>query len=113
MSVHALPDSADGIRVLVGAGELDVAALPPVLPRVPALVAGAAGVVLDLTAVTFFDSSGVRLVDALARACAEIGAGFRVVAPHRVLARRVLEIVGLVDGLVEDDLESAVAAVSG
>ena len=112
MSVHAQPDRAGGIRVLVGTGELDVAALPPVLPTVPDLVAGAAGVVLDLTAVTFFDSSGVRLVDALARACAGTGAQFRVVAPHRVLARRVLEIVGLVDGLVEDDLDAAVAAVS-
>ena len=113
MSVHAQPDRAGGVRVLVGTGELDVAALPPVLPTVPGLVAGAAGVVLDLTAVTFFDSSGVRLVDALARACGESGAPFRVVAPHRVLARRVLEIVGLVDGLVEDDLDAAVAAVSG
>ena len=113
MSVHVLPDRTGGIRVLVGTGELDVAVLPPILPSVPSLVAGAAGVVLDLTAVTFFDSSGVRLVDALARACGEAGARFRVVAPHRVLARRVLEIVGLVDGLVEDDLEAAVAAVSG
>jgi anti-anti-sigma factor len=113
VTVHARPDREDGVRVLVGTGELDVAALPPVLPAVPALVAGASGVVLDLTAVTFFDSSGVRLVDALARACAGTGAPFRVVAPHRVLARRVLEIVGMVDGLVEDDLEAAVTAVRG
>jgi anti-anti-sigma factor len=113
MTVQARPDREDGVRVLVGTGELDVAALPPVLPTVPALVAGATGVVLDLTSVTFFDSSGVRLVDELSRACAATGAPFRVVAPHRVLARRVLEIVGMADGLVEDDLDAAVAAVRG
>ena len=110
MSLHAQPD-VDGVRILVGTGELDVAVLPPLLPTVPTLVAGADGVVLDLTSVTFFDSSGVRLVDALARACSQAGAGFRVVAPHRVVARRVLELGGMADALVDDDLEDAVAAV--
>ena len=36
-----------------------------------------------------------------------------LVAPQRVIARRVLEIVGMVEGLVEDDLETAVTVVGG
>jgi anti-sigma B factor antagonist len=101
----------DGIRVLRGAGDLDVAVVPALLPEVAALVAGAAGVVLDLTDVTFFDSSGVRLVDRLSRTCAKDGVPFRVVAPVGRPARRVLEIVGMAGPLVADDLLAAVAQV--
>ena len=108
MSLLALPD-ADGVRVLRASGEFDVAVVPPLLPGLPALVAGAPAVVLDLSLVEFFDSSGVRLVDALARACD--GVPLRVAAPPGTPARRVLELVGLVDGLVEDDLDAAVDAV--
>jgi anti-anti-sigma factor len=108
MSLLALPD-ADGVRVLRASGELDVEVVPPLLPGIPALVAGAGAVVLDLSLVEFFDSSGVRLVDVLARACA--GLPLRVAAPPGTPARRVLELVGMVDGLVSDDVDSAVAAV--
>ena len=69
-----------GARVLRMRGELDIAVAPGLLPRVPELVAGAAGVVLDLSAVTFFDSAGVRLVDRLARECGRVGVRFAVVA---------------------------------
>lgn len=111
MTVQPIDGRSDGVRVLCGTGELDAVTAPPLLATVGALVEGAGGVVLDLREVSFLDSSGVRLVDRLARECARRGARLRVVAPHGVPARRVLEIVGLVEGLVADTEAEAVAAV--
>ncbi|PPK93114.1 anti-anti-sigma factor [Kineococcus xinjiangensis] len=114
MGVEVLPGPdgrAGGVEVLRARGELDVGVVLPVLERLPEWVAGASGVVLDLTEVTFCDSSGVRLVDRLARECARCGAAFRVVAPPGSAARLILDLVGMSDGLALDDLPAAVAAV--
>lgn len=111
MSLQPLEGRSDGIRVLCGTGELDVVTAAPLLATAGALVDGATGVVLDLRGVSFFDSSGVRLVDRLARECGRRGICLRVVAPHGVPARRVLEIVGLAEALVTDTEDEAVAAV--
>jgi anti-anti-sigma factor len=110
VTVKALPDHG-GVRVLQADGDLDVLAVPALLTDAASLVAGARGVVLDLSAVTFFDSSGVRLVDRLAREASRAGAAYRVVAPAGGPARRVLELVGLAALLADEDLASAVAAV--
>ncbi len=107
MSLQPL-EHPGGLRVLRAAGELDVQVVPALLSAVPGLVAGAPSVVLDLTDVTFLDSSGVRLVDRLTRECGQAGAAFRVVAPRGNRARRVLELVGLA-GLLTDDLPAGVA----
>jgi anti-sigma B factor antagonist len=111
MTLEGLPVHANGVRVIRADGELDVVSVPPLLPGLAELVAGAAGVVLDLTAVSFFDSSGVRLVDRLARVARGAGAGFRVVAPPGTASRRVLEVVGM-DPLVDDDVPAAVTAAA-
>lgn len=110
MTVQALPDE-DGVRVLRAEGELDVLSAVPALDDVTSLVQGARGVVLDLSRVTFFDSSAVRLVDRLARAAARAGAAYRVVAPSGSPARRVLEVVGMAGLLADEDLATALAAV--
>jgi anti-sigma B factor antagonist len=102
-----------GVRVLRAEGELDVTSVPAVLAGAPGTTDGAAGLVLDLTAVTFFDSSGVRLADRLSREAARAGIGYRVVAPPGSPARRVLELVGLAALLVDDDLATAVRTVGG
>ena len=101
----------EGIEVLRASGELDVTVVPAVLPRVPGMVAEARGVVLDLTAVTFVDSSGLRLIDRLARACAGVDAAFRVVAPPGSAGRRLLDLVDMAEGLAVNDLPAAVRAV--
>jgi anti-sigma B factor antagonist len=106
---HVGADDA-GVRVLRATGELDIASVPAMLPLVSGLVDGARRVVLDLTSVTFFDSSGVRLVDRLLRECRRTGAPVRVVAPPGNRARRVLEVVGMAGTLVCDDVPSAVEA---
>ena len=110
MSIEPLPMSGDGVEVLHARGELDVTVVPTVLSRVPEMLEGASGVVLDLTDVTFCDSSGIRLVDRLARECSRAGAVFRVVAPPGSAGRRILDLVGLAEGLAADDLPAAVAA---
>lgn len=109
MTVQPLPDRG-GVRVLRADGELDVVSVPPLLTTAGSFVEGADGVVLDLSAVTFFDSSGVRLVDRLSREASRAGAAFRVVAPSTSAARRVLDLVGLAALLADEDLETAVAA---
>jgi anti-sigma B factor antagonist len=108
MTVETVAED-DGVRVLRTRGEIDVTVVPTVLPQVPSLVAGARAVVLDTTEATFFDSSGVRLVDGLARACSAARLPFRVVAPPGSRARRVLDLVGLSAALVDDDLAVATA----
>lgn len=101
-----------GVRVLRAGGELDVATAPGLLLGFSSMIVGARGVVVDLRDVTFFDSSGVRLIDRLARTCSEDGMRFRVVAPPDSPARRVLEIVEMA-GVADDDLATAVAAAAG
>ncbi len=99
------------VRVLRLTGELDVAVAPELIPRVPEFVEAAAGVVLDLTAVTFFDSAGVRLVDRLARESGRVGVPFVVVAAPGTPPARVLQIVGFGPPLVVGDLATGLAAV--
>ncbi|MCW2681830.1 MAG: anti-sigma factor antagonist spoIIAA-2 [Frankiales bacterium] len=110
MTVQQLPDD-DGVRVLRAEGELDILTAPPILEEAAALVHGARGVVLDLSAVAFCDSSGVRLVDRLSREASRAGSRFRVVAPTGTPSRRVLELVGLAALLADEDLPRALAAV--
>jgi anti-sigma B factor antagonist len=100
-----------GARVLRMRGELDIAVAPGLLPRVPELVAGVPGVVLDLSAVSFFDSAGVRLVDRLARECGRVGVPFAVVATPGTTPARVLDIVGFGPPLVTANLAAGLDAV--
>lgn len=113
MSLEVLGDQPGGVRVLRVEDELDAAVAPSLLEAVPSYVAGARGLVLDLSGVTFFDSAGCRLVDALARAAGGAGLALRVVAPPGCPARRVLELIGLAGPLVDDDLATGLAAASG
>lgn len=111
VTVEVTP-AGDGARVLRMTGELDVATAPELQARVPELVEGAAGLVLDLAAVTFFDSSGVRMVDRFARECGRSGVAFAVVARPGTAPSRVLEIVGFGPPLVTADLAAGLAAVA-
>jgi anti-anti-sigma factor len=101
----------DGVRLVRAHGELDVVASRSLLARLPELIEPVAPLVLDLSEVTFFDSSGVRLVDRLAREQARQHCGFRVVAPAGARARRVLDVVGMSEQLVCEDLATAVEQV--
>ncbi len=102
MTLRAEDPGVTGVRVLTAAGEIDAVVAPGLQADLPLAVEGVSAVVLDLSGVTFFDSAGVRLIDTLARACAASGTGLRVVAPPGSTARRVLEIVGMGGGVVDD-----------
>jgi anti-sigma B factor antagonist len=100
-----------GTRVLRLTGELDIAVGPGLLPRVPELVAGAPGVVFDLSAVTFLDSAGVRLVGRLARECGQVDVPFAVVATPGTTPARLLHIVGFGPPMVVANLAAGLDAV--
>lgn len=102
-----------GARVLALSGDVDVNVAPEVAASLPQLLAGARAVVLDLSAVTFFDSSGVRLVDRVVRTCRQGGQAWRIVAPPGSSSRRLLELVDMAGREVVDDRTTALAELSG
>lgn len=110
MSIEIVPGPAD-VRVLEAGGEIDIAVVALLMDRLDALVTGADAVVLDMSPVSFLDSSGLRLVDRLARECGVRAVPFRVAAAHGSPSRRVLEIVGMTGDLVTADRDAAEAAV--
>lgn len=103
-------DRPDGVRVLHAHGEIDLLNVEQ-LPELSELVRAGSPLVLDLSAVTFLDSSGARLVHRLARACGHNGDPFCVVAPPGSRPRRVLDLVGLAAPHAEDDLTAALRRV--
>ena len=98
-------------RVLALSGDVDVNVTPLLIAGLPQLVAGARAVVLDLSDVTFFDSSGVRFTDRLARTCTDLDQPWRIVAPRGSSSRRVLDLVGMSGPEVVEDRPSAVQGV--
>ncbi|MFJ3666801.1 STAS domain-containing protein [Streptomyces sp. NPDC090106] len=85
----------DGVTVVVLKGEVDhhsVKALTHVLP--PARAVSAPRIVLDLTGVTFMDSSGVNALIAVHRATEEARGWLRLVGV-RGAALRTVQLVGL------------------
>lgn len=107
-----IEDRADRVRVLRARGEIDLLAADQ-LPELSQLVRAGTPLVLDLSAVTFLDSAGVRLVHRLARACGRHGDPFCLVAPPGTRPRRVLDLVGLAQPHAEDDLTAALRRVGG
>jgi anti-anti-sigma factor len=73
-------------------GELDLSSVPTVQRDVLAATAGARCVVLDLSEVTWMDSTGLRMLDDLARRYEARGAEVRILAPPDVPARYTLDI---------------------
>jgi len=73
-------------------GELDLASVPAIQRDVLAATAAARRVALDLSDVTWMDSTGLRMLDDLARAYEARGAEVRIVAPPDVPARFTLDI---------------------
>lgn len=111
MTTVEIEDHPEGARILRAHGELDLLTVEQ-LPELSALLRAGTPVVLDLSAVTFLDSSGVRLVHRVARACGRNGDAFCLVAPPGSRPRRVLDLVGLAPPHAEDDLVAALRRVA-
>lgn len=83
-------------RVVQLVGAVDVMTVPAVDPEISGKLADLpAPLYVDLSAVTFLDSHGLRLLERVASDCRERGVEFAVIAPHGSVAERVLTISAL------------------
>jgi anti-sigma B factor antagonist len=93
-SVHT--DTEGGSPVVVVSGEIDMATAPMLGRELTAAIdAGAGPVVLDLTDVTFFDSSGLRAAVVAHRDLGEQGRRLAVVCDPEGHVRRTFSLAGL------------------
>ena len=94
-------------------GELDLANQMEVGREVIAHIRDAAAVLFDLTAVSFLDSAGVRLLDALIGDLSDAGKPVRLVVGERGAARMTLQLCAFREELLASDLEQAAADIGG
>jgi len=103
------PDPSLGLEVLRAAGrtvvrvtgELDLATADRFRRAVAEALAGGPAVI-DLAALEFIDSSGVRALDGVLRDADRDGAPLRVSAPVHENVAQVLDLVGMLDELPWD-----------
>ncbi|WP_170155959.1 STAS domain-containing protein [Umezawaea tangerina] len=107
------PDLQGSAAVVALVGEVDGNTAVPVRRQVfGAFDDNPSAVVLDLTGVLFFGSTGIAVVLAAAQRALRLGVRFAVVADQRCVLRplRVTGVIAQVD--VHPDVDSALAAVS-
>lgn len=85
----------DGAPVVTLDGEIDQAAVERVMAAIMAATAGAERWTLDLSAVTYLDSAGLRLLLDAATTAEDRRQALTVVPPRRGMGLRALEISGL------------------
>ena len=99
--------------VVVLAGELDLSSIPGVERQLLGQVGAKTGLVVDLTGVTFIDSSGIALLIRASHAVGE-GGTFNVVTAPGSQVDRVFRLAGVAQALpVFDDRGAALEALSG
>jgi anti-anti-sigma factor len=101
--------------VVTLAGEIDRLNAAATRERVEAAVdTDAIGLVADLGAVTYLDSSGVHLLHAIARALGRTGQRLVVVRPRRRTPAAVLALTGIGEiAPLHDDLTAALESLVG
>jgi stage II sporulation protein AA (anti-sigma F factor antagonist) len=100
----------EGIDVVAVGGEVDLTNADDIER---ALVAtSAVGVVLDLTEVTYLDSSGLRAIDRAHRHLVREQRTLRVVAPPETASDWTLRVAGLDRAIVLDSLDAARGAAT-
>ncbi|HEY3759119.1 MAG TPA: STAS domain-containing protein [Solirubrobacteraceae bacterium] len=89
----------DGHHMLALSGELDLAEAPGLETMITRLCGdGVKGISLDLSRLTFMDSSGLQVVLHAQQLCREHGHDFFVV-PGNAQVLRLFEIAGVIDAL--------------
>lgn len=88
-------------------GEIDLGTAPALGETVLRRTIELPAVVLDLSAVTFLDSAGVRLLDGLVGAYESRGSAIRLVAPEHGVARFTLTLCAFRSDLVETSIDRA------
>jgi anti-sigma B factor antagonist len=102
-----------GVRVIAVAGELDIATAPQLCARLDATRVGRRPQLLvDLSAVDFCDSTGLRALLGAASEVRAHGGRFAIVCPASGDVARLLEIVGAGEWLaIHSDPASGMAAL--
>lgn len=99
-----------GIEVVAVGGEVDLTNADDVERRLVAT--SSLGVVLDLTEVTFLDSSGLRAIDRAHRHLVREQRTLRVVAPPETASDWTLRVAGIDRAIVLDSIEAAQRAAT-
>ena len=116
-SVSSLVEVSDRSEGLVPIceirGELDASNVDHVLERVVGTIASESpGMVLDLSATTYLDSAGVRILFELARRLRSRRQELRISVPSDGIVRRVLVLTALADVVpLDDDASRSVEAL--
>ena len=100
-----------GAHVARLAGEIDLENARLIEAEILEAFADADAVVIDLGAVSYFDSSGMRMLDGVVGACEAANLPLRVVAPDPGPARMVLRIVAWPEAMLAGSLEEALQAL--
>jgi anti-sigma B factor antagonist len=103
----------DGVRVIAVAGDLDLATAPELCSRLDATRAGRRPQLLvDLTAVDFCDSTGLRALLGAASEVRAHGGRFAIACPPSGEVARLLEIVGAGEWMaIHGDPETGMASL--
>jgi len=96
--------TADLVRL---AGEIDLANAPEIGREIVRQTGRSGAVLIDLTAVSFLDSAGVRLLDALVGDLDQAGTPIRLVVGETGAARMTLQLCAFRDDLLATSLERA------
>ena len=115
-----LDDSHGDVLVIAVAGEQDIYTAPALRERLEQGLSASAGVVVDLSAATFLDSSILGALLEARRQAQEKGLGYVVALGDKPEpgVQRILEITGLVPvfpvvGSLDDALDAARSAATG
>ena len=93
-------------------GEIDLANAPDIGRAIVQRVTSAGKVLIDLTTVSFLDSAGVRLLDALIGDLTDHGTETRLVVGERGAVRMTLQLCAFRQDLLATDLERAAAELT-
>ncbi|GIF07510.1 STAS domain-containing protein [Actinoplanes siamensis] len=94
-------------------GEIDLANAHDIGRAIVARITLAEAVLIDLTAVSFLDSAGVRLLDVIVGELDQRGKPIRLVVGERGPARMTLQLCAFRNDLFAADLDRAAAELGG
>jgi anti-sigma B factor antagonist len=100
-------------EVVTLAGEIDLASAPAIGRQIVAHMTASGAVLIDLTAVSFLDSAGVRLLDTLVGRLDDVGTAIRLVVGEHGAAKMTLQLCAFRDDLLATDLERAADELGG
>jgi anti-sigma B factor antagonist len=101
-AVHTVPLEDGAVRV-EAEGELDLATAPQLEELLRRQLDASGDVTLDLSRVTFMDSSGLQAIIAILRGANTNGTRLRIAGSMMPQIQRLIEITGLQDILPVDD----------